>query len=105
MISQETIQEVTNRIVQYMQPEKVVLFGSYANGIPTEDSDLDLLVIKSTDLPNGKRTSDLRAHLRDLKISIDLLIRTPNEIEYWIETPMAFTTQILKEGKTLYEQN
>lgn len=105
MISQETIQEATRRIVEYMQPEKVVLFGSYANGIPNEDSDLDILVITKTNLPHGKRTGTIRMKLIDFKIPLDIMVRTPDEIEYWIETPMAFTTQILKEGKVLYEQD
>ena len=47
MISQEKIKEVIDRIVKNINPEKIILFGSYASGNPGEDSDLDILVIIS----------------------------------------------------------
>lgn len=102
MITPEKIDEVKKRIVQHFHPEKIILFGSYANGNPTEDSDLDLLIIKKTDLPQGERRKDLRNHLRDLNISIDILVYTPEEVDYWKNASMAFVTRALNEGKIIY---
>jgi predicted nucleotidyltransferase len=63
MITQEQIEEIVKRIIDNYDPEKIVLFGSYAYGHPTEDSDLDLLVVKNSDLPRYKRAREIRRHL------------------------------------------
>ena len=49
MIELTDIQKVVQQIVEHFNPQKVFLFGSYANGNPTEDSDVDLLVVMDTD--------------------------------------------------------
>ncbi len=66
MITPEQIQSVVEVLVDHFEPDKIVLFGSYADGTATEQSDIDLLVIKDTDLPKSRRplTSDTRARLR-----------------------------------------
>ena len=48
MVIQEQIDEIKRRIVENFKPEKIILFGSYADGNPKEDSDLDLLIIKDS---------------------------------------------------------
>ena len=55
MITEEQIQAVVRRIVEGYAPDRIILFGSYAYGVPNEDSDLDLLVIKASD---GRRKID-----------------------------------------------
>ncbi|MCK5172964.1 MAG: nucleotidyltransferase domain-containing protein, partial [Planctomycetes bacterium] len=50
MITQEQINEIADRIVEKFKPQKIILFGSYANGTPTDESDLDLMIIKDSDL-------------------------------------------------------
>ena len=55
MITEEQIQAVVRRIVEGYAPDRIILFGSYAYGVPNEDSDLDLLVIKAND---GRRKID-----------------------------------------------
>ena len=103
MITQKQIEEVKNRIIEKFSPDKIVLFGSYAFGEPNEESDLDLLIIQRTDLPKKERRPIIRRELREFKLAMDLLVYTPDEIDYWKDTPAAFVTQILKEGKVLYE--
>lgn len=104
MITQEQIEEVVRRIVTNVNPEKVILFGSYAYGSPGEDSDLDILVIKDSTLPRHERVKGILRHLRGLKIPIDVVCYTPNEVEHWRETEAAFITQILRKGRVLYER-
>jgi len=60
MIEQEKISEIINKIIFNYSPEKIILFGSYANGNPDEHSDLDLFVIKDTDIPRPQRTAQVR---------------------------------------------
>ena len=102
MISQEKINEVIDRIVKNINPEKIILFGSYAQGNPSEDSDLDLLIVKEMRIPRYKRTREVKKHLRGLKIPIDVIVYTRKEIKEWEETKTAFISQTIKQGKVLY---
>jgi predicted nucleotidyltransferase len=102
MITQNQINQVVDTIVKNIQPEKVILFGSYANGNPNEDSDLDLLVIKDMLEKRSRRGREIRKYLRGSKIPIDLLVYTPQEIEEWRDTKTAFITQVIDQGRVLY---
>ena len=81
MITQSQINQIVDTIVKNVKPDKVVLFGSYANGNPNEDSDLDILVIKNMSQKRALRGREIRKYLRGTKIPIDLLVYTPQEIE------------------------
>ena len=102
MITAQNIEEVKNRIVKNFNPEKIILFGSYANGNASENSDLDLVVIQESELPSYKRVRPIKKQLRGIGFPIDILVYTPQEVEYWKETSMAFITQVMKDGKVLY---
>jgi predicted nucleotidyltransferase len=98
------VEEIVRRIVDNYKPEKIILFGSYAYGIPTKDSDLDLLVVKDTDLPRHKRAREIRKHLWGIcEIPKDIIVYTPKEIDEWREVDQAFVTEVVKKGKILYE--
>ena len=90
MLDQGLIKEIVKRIVQNYHPQKMLLFGSYANGTETEDSDLDLLVVKENKLPRYKRSREVKALLRGLKFPIDVMVYTPKEIQKWedVENPI-----------------
>lgn len=102
MITQSQINDVVDIIVKNINPDKVILFGSYAYGQPQEDSDLDILVIKDTDSDRYKRTREIKKYLRGIKIPIDVVVYTKAEIEEWKDTKSAFITQILQDGRVLY---
>lgn len=68
MISRKKINEVINRIVNNCDPEKIILFGSQARGKQNKDSDLDIMVIKDSNLPLNKRERTIRKHLRGLAV-------------------------------------
>jgi uncharacterized protein len=76
----EFIAKVTQRIVEGYQPEGIYLFGSYANGQPTIDSDLDILVIKKTEETPIKRGIEVQRLLRGLIFPMDILVYTPDEV-------------------------
>ncbi|MBU4075702.1 MAG: nucleotidyltransferase domain-containing protein [Euryarchaeota archaeon] len=103
-ITVELIQEIKNRIISGVHPEKIVLFGSYAYGTPTKDSDLDLLVIMPSEEPMHKRVFKIRKLLRDFRIPKDIIVYTPQEVEKWKEASTAFITSIIRTGKVIYGQ-
>lgn len=105
MITQKQIEEIVGRIARNLKPEKIILFGSYAYGTPSEESDMDLLVVvKSSNQPRYKRAREIRKQLWGITdIPKDILVYTQGEIDEWKEVEEAFITSILKKGKVLYE--
>lgn len=104
MINKDKIAEIVLKIITGYDPVKIILFGSYAIGNPDENSDLDLFVIKETDLPRPLRTVQVRKMLYGSMIPIDLIVYTPSEVENSIANNRSFVYNVLNNGKTLYEQ-
>ena len=104
MIRKDKISEVVAKIANGYDPDKIILFGSYADGNPTEDSDLDLFVIKETDLPRPQRTVQLRRMLYGSMIPMDLIVYTPKEIAESKKNSYSFVNEVLNSGKILYER-
>jgi predicted nucleotidyltransferase len=101
-ITEDIIQEIKSRIVSGVHPEKIILFGSYAYGTSTKDSDLDLLVILPSNKPMHKRVTRIRKLLRDIRVPKDIIVYTPEEVEKWKNASAAFITSIMKKGKVIY---
>lgn len=106
MITDAEIQDVTNKIIEFIHPQKILLFGSYAKGTANEHSDLDLLVIvENSDLPKKKREILLYHQLgNQYNFPKDILIRTASEVEEWKNVRQAFITTAVNEAKVLYEK-
>jgi predicted nucleotidyltransferase len=104
MISQTEINHLVQNIVASYHPDKVIMFGSYAVGNQTENSDLDLLIIKNTELPPHKRTAEISALLKGILFPIDILIYTNTEFEQMKNQKFSFLYQALAINKILYEQ-
>jgi predicted nucleotidyltransferase len=104
MIGKEKISEIVDKIASGYNPDKIILFGSYATGNPSEDSDLDLFIIKDTDLPRPQRTVQVRKMLYGSMIPIDLIVFTPKEIDESKSNKFSFVYEVLITGKTLYER-
>lgn len=101
-ITDELIHDIKNRIVSSVNPEKIILFGSHAYGAPTEDSDLDLLIIMPTNEPMHKRALPIKRILREFKIPKHIIVCTPEEVEKKKDISTSFISFIMKEGKVLY---
>ena len=97
------LKEITNKIVEEFQPEKIILFGSWAWGMPHEDSDVDLFIVKESNKKRWEREYDLRMKLIGNKFPpMDLLIYTPEEMERRIKIEDFFIQDIIKNGKLVY---
>ena len=104
MISKDKISEIVNKIAAGYNPEKIILFGSYAEGRPSKNSDVDLFVIKDSELPRPQRTMQLRKMLFGSKIPMDVIVYTPNEVESEKDEKYSFVYEVLNSGKTVYER-
>lgn len=103
MILLENVLKLAERIAELFDPEKIILFGSYAYGTPREDSDIDLLVIMNTDSrPVRKAIEICRALQYDFPM--DLLVRTPEDIERRYKGCDPLICYALDKGKVLYER-
>jgi predicted nucleotidyltransferase len=102
MITKQEIDKIINLIVTNVDPDKVILFGSYAYGEPNKDSDLDLLIIKDMDVEKNKRGREIRKYLRGTKIPVDLLVYTSKEVESLKHDKTTFLYQILDKGRALF---
>jgi len=100
----EVLPEVVQRLVAALQPEKIILFGSYAYGKPTPDSDVDLLVVMETSAPDKERYLSVCRQLRPRPLPVDILVRTPQEIARALDKGDFFIREITTQGKVLYER-
>lgn len=102
MIAKSKISQIVKLIAKNVEPEKIILFGSYATGIPDENSDLDLLIIKDSKIPRYKRGREIRKYLRGIGVPMDIIVYTNEEIEKWKNVKEAFITQVISHGRVLY---
>lgn len=103
MVTQEQIDKVTNRIVEKFNPQKIILFGSYASGTPTEESDLDLLIIKDSNLPSRIQNRKVRKIISDLRIPMDVIVKTNKEFDTYKDIIGTIIYPANKFGKVIYE--
>jgi len=98
------LDEMTRRIIDRFQPEKILLFGSRARGDFRPDSDYDLLVVLKT-CPSRRRLAvDLRSELADLPAGKDILVAESAEVEADSSHCPVIIRSALKEGQVLYER-
>ncbi len=105
MITREKISAITKRIAQSLNPEKIILFGSYAWGKPDKDSDLDLFVIMESEERPMKRAASIRHVLKDLYVPMDILVRTPAELKHRIDIGDPFIEKIMRDGQVIYARD
>ncbi len=96
------IREVAERIVQEFQPERIILFGSYAYGTPTPDADVDLLVIVPFEGKAPRKSLEILNKV-DPKFSVDIVVRTPEQVQQRLTWNDFFLRDIMEKGKVLYE--
>jgi len=100
-IPMTAIRSFARRIAERFQPDKIILFGSDAYGKPHEESDVDLLVIMRT---KNAIDQSIRIKMAFKRLfSLDLIVRTPWQIERGLKDDDWFLREIVEKGKVLYE--
>jgi predicted nucleotidyltransferase len=101
-ISLRAIRRYARAIAQRFQPDKIILFGSFAYGTPDADSDVDLLVIMPA-RNQGSQAYKIRLALA-APFALDLLVRTPETMAWRLAEGDSFLQEIVTRGKVLYEK-
>ena len=101
----KSLRPAIQKIVEELKPEKIVLFGSYAYGSPNSHSDVDLLVILKTNASLKERSWKVSRLLLPRPFPVDILVKTPKEVEKAVKSGDFFLKEILTRGKVLYERN
>ncbi len=104
MISQETIQQVVDDIVKGIDPIKVIMFGSYARGTQAVDSDLDIFVVAEMEGSSVERTRRVNGVISARGFGIDVVVRTPQQVQKSLTGRDWFVQEIYEQGKVLYER-
>lgn len=103
-IQKQIMDEILSRFIDIYNPIEIYLYGSYAWGSPTEDSDVDFCVIlKNSDKSQADRIRDGLRALKGITIPVDLLVLTEHEIEERKDHPSTLIFKIYHKGKKLYE--
>ena len=101
------LKEITDKIVREFQPEKIILFGSWAWGEPQESSDVDLFVMKKSGKSRIERGRELRRLLSGSGFpSLDILVYTPEEVDVSInQNRNLFIEDVVRNGRVLYARS
>jgi len=102
MITLPDIDDVAHKIAAAYHPDKIILFGSYAYGTPGDDSDVDLLVILPFEGKGIHKTVEILHQVKPA-LPLDLIVRTPEQIQTRLRLGDFFLREIMEKGKVIYE--
>jgi predicted nucleotidyltransferase len=101
-IPMSAIRKFARAIAEKFQPEKIILFGSQAYGTPNRDSDVDILVIMPA-WNESSKAGRIRSCI-DYNFPLDLIVRTPENMNWRLREGDFFLREITSQGKVLYEK-
>ncbi len=101
---QAKIGEMVRLIVEIFDPDRIILFGSFASGTADGDSDVDLLVVMPMTTSKRKQAAQIDLALADVGLPKDVIVVTPEEVEKYRDVVGSIIYPALREGKVLYER-
>jgi predicted nucleotidyltransferase len=104
VIEQDRIRKVSERIAQEFAPDQIILFGSYAYGVPHEDSDVDLLVVLPFEGKAYRKAAETTAAVHS-GFPLDILARRPSDVERRYREADPLVRDALDRGRVLYERH
>lgn len=108
VVTRDTIREILDnavrRILREFAPEKIILFGSFADGTSGPDSDIDLLIIMRVEETTRQKANEIDLLLSDREIPMDFLVLTPEQYEQQRRIPGSIVRDVEGKGLILYER-
>ena len=99
----DVLEKAKQRIVSSFHPHRIILFGSYTNGNPGPDSDLDLLIVMGVDGSTRQKANEIDLLMSDRSIPMDFLVLTPEQYERQKNIIGTVVRQADREGKVIYD--
>ncbi len=103
-IPMPAIHAVVRQVAEKFKPDKIILFGSYAYGTPSAESDVDLLVIMETRLKQVEQAVQICQAI-EYHFGLDLIVQTPEALQRRVQLGDSFLAEIVRKGKVLYERS
>ncbi|MGR3302843.1 MAG: HEPN domain-containing protein [Candidatus Scalindua sp.] len=97
-----TVKDITERLIEYYEPDRIILYGSYGTKKERKNSDIDLLIIKKTEKYMIERRIEAETILSDRLVSVDMTIYTPEEVRYLFSVGSPFIEEVMEKGRLLY---
>jgi predicted nucleotidyltransferase len=108
-VDDELLQKMVQAVVQAVEPEQVILFGSHARGTAQANSDVDFLVVEAEpfgrDRSRRKEAAKVWRALAKFGVPTDVLMYSTQEVAEWCNSPNHVIARALEEGKLIYEQS
>jgi predicted nucleotidyltransferase len=104
-VTEKILEEMVKVIVETVNPEKVILFGSRGRGTKKDNSDVDFLIVESGPLDRRKETAKIWRSLSRFEVPTDILIFSNEEMNYWSDSINHVIARALREGKVVYERH
>lgn len=104
MVTMSQMEELGRRIGEEFPADRVLLFGSFARGLATDDSDVDLLVVAETSLPPRERYGAVRRLVADYPAAFDIIVKTPAEYSRSRSVVNSIVYFAEKSGRVIYER-
>jgi predicted nucleotidyltransferase len=98
------LKNIVAKIINNFDPDKIILFGSYAYGHPTGDSDMDIMIVMDTDEKPHKRAVSVRKVLKGIGIPKDIIVKTPEEFERFKDIVGTIVYPAAHKGRIIYER-
>ena len=99
------VDEIVRRIVDAVQPGRVIVFGSAPRGDAGPDSDFDLMVVKAGDCPTRRMAVRVRRAVGNAGQPVDVVVVRPDDFERFRDTPGLVYRSALREGQVVYERD
>ena len=104
MVTQDQITQLVKEIADGYKPEKIYLFGSYANGVPNFDSDIDLFIVKETEERWIDRRIAAKQAIKNYIAPMDIIVYTPKEVDAAMNLVVNIGKIAINTGKLVYER-